>query len=417
MLERNAAVFTDWPMYEDHLAEEAVEKFAEQLQEAKLGDVLEWLEERARRIKELGGRVAESYWQSDVTFGDDGEYGFRPGAVVGTAIPQPGIRTMLEADPEILNVSINAWPSGAKPGTAPWDPQTRGMVIEGILRKPRGSVDWVFRGGAGGRPLVEGLSESVASILAGAYSAEHDGNGPLAKDQKLLTELKDLQPDQLREYLREHKLEHLIPALAEESSSDSNGGGGVTAEQLQDALDRQAEKLTESFEERLEEHEGEIEERVQDEAEARDQARSLSSSAYEVIEQAVRDGLPRRWGEKLKERYAVTGADVPASLQNLSEEEREEDGKVTTLSVEEVLRERVKADVQEAAELIREAGGAPRIRGMGSGKGDPNAVKQGAPVKSSFRTFLREEGIVQPNLERDGEKVSEAEQIREIVEG
>ena len=422
MLERNAAVFVDWPMYEDHLAEEVVENFSERLAEAKMGDLLEHLQERVRRIKELGGRVRESYWQSDVTFRDDDEYGFQPGAIVGEVIPQPRVQSMLERDPEILNVSINAWPSGAKVGTAPWAPSTRGMVIEGILRKPRGSVDWVFRGGAGGRLLLEGLAEKdwsqVGSNPGEAYYADH-GVTAATIEQKILTELKDLKPDQLREYLQENDLEHLIPALVPESSGNppapkpGNGGGGISEEQLQAALDRHSEKLTETFEEKLEEAEVDVEDQVQEELSRRTEATKHQGVAFDLLEKAQRDGLPRGWTDKLKQRYSVI-ADGPG-LSNLQEEEREEDGKKVTLSVEEVLKERVKADIQEAVNLIQEAGGAPRLKNLGASKPDPNGQKAGPGKRSSFRSGLSEMGFLE-KTDKDGKPVPESEQIREMVE-
>ena len=188
MLERNAKVFSGWPMYMDHLIAEALKEMADELREAAEGtDLLGWLEERSRSIKELGGRILESWWDPELTFEDDDDFGFRPGGVVGRCIPQDEPRRMLEADPGILQTSINAWPSGAKVGHPSWDSSQRGMAIEGIRKRPMGSVDWVFRAGAGGRPLLEeddDFRARAVSLLESVYSAAQSQDPPPKRTPK-----------------------------------------------------------------------------------------------------------------------------------------------------------------------------------------------------------------------------------------
>ena len=131
MLAENAAVYTGWLMYADHVTE-------------------------GRSIKEIGGRIIRSWWEPNFTTPRDDAHGWRPGAVLAEALPQPFVRSMLEADPDVLNVSHNAWPTAARVGTM-WG--RKGAVIEGIRSKPEGSVDWVARGGAGGHVLREAAAD------------------------------------------------------------------------------------------------------------------------------------------------------------------------------------------------------------------------------------------------------------------
>lgn len=152
MLAENAGVFAGWLMYADHLSEAAGDAPPD---ETVSEEVLRLLEAKGRSVRDLGGRILSSRWDPRFRAPYDDEYGYRPGAVVGRALPQPFIREMIEADPELLHVSINAYPKGARPGAAPWDRSQRGMLVEGILTRPPGSVDWVPRGGAGGRVLRE----------------------------------------------------------------------------------------------------------------------------------------------------------------------------------------------------------------------------------------------------------------------
>lgn len=409
MLAANADVFTDWPMYEDHLAEQAAEEFREQLAEANMGDVIEFLEERSRRIKELGGRVLRSYYNPELSFEDDEEHGYRRGGVEAVVVPQPGIKAMLQADPGILHNSINAWPTGARAGTAPWDSKLRGMLIEGIRRKPRGSVDFVFRGGAGGRPLIEGDGELAVSVLEAYYAAEH-GQGPLADDMdNLLERIKKLKPGELGPFLREQHLEHLLPALREEEPPEpSNGnGGGLTEEKVQAMLDKQREDL----EKKLTEHDEGLEDRVQEEVNRREGARALSDKAFALIREAEGNGFPKRWAENLRARYAVLPSGAAEGLRIQEADLQDSEGK--TLTEEQLIEERVKADVQECLKLIEDAGGRPAPRGLGASEPDPQGgtARPKAPEHSAFRQHLRESGDI-----KEGEDApSEDEQVASLV--
>jgi hypothetical protein len=408
MLAENAAVFTDWPMYEDHLMEEAVGNFSEDLIEANMGDLLEWLQERARKVKELGGRIERSFWNPDVTFEDDSAFGFQKGAVEAQVFPQPRILEMLEADPKILNVSINAYPSGARPGPVPWEAGKRGMLIEGIRRKPRGSVDWVFRGGAGGRLLLAEEDAGVAvSVLEAFYSAA-DGKGPLARETDLMKNLQDLKPGDLREFLAE-EAPHLVEALAPEGDPPAAPTGGITEERLSELLQEQREEI----EAALEERDDEVEERASQLVEERESLRTYQDRAFELLAEAQSNGLPKGWADDLKRRYTLLPSGPSSGLLNIQEEEREEDGKTVTLTELEVLEDRVRADVKRSAELIQEAGGntGPLLEGLGGKAADGDEGPKAAPKQSAFRDFLRESG----DIEAGEDAKPESEQIKEMV--
>lgn len=417
MLAESAAVFTDWPMYEDHLAEQAVENFREQLVEAQLGDIVEWLEERARRIKEIGGRVDRSFFNPDIVFEDDEAFGFRKGGVEGRVVPQRRIREMIEDDPKLLNVSINAWPSGAKPGTAPWDSSARGMLIEGIRPKPRGSVDWVFRGGAGGRLLAEEDVESAVSVLEAWHAADRD-EGPLAEEPEVKKKLSELKPGELREWLSEEAA-HLLPALAENTdpqptSTQVAPAGGITAEQLAEALEEHGAKLAEEFEAKLGETDEEFEARLEEAVAERTRSQSLASKANEVLAEAERNGLPKAWVEQIAPRYAnlPNGPSNGIRIEE-SDLEVEQDGKTVTLTEEQLVEQRVREDVAAAIKLMEASGGTPHVRGFGAAAPDPHGTggsKRPAPRHSAFREKLRDEGML-----KLAEGESEDDAIRRLV--
>ena len=379
MLEANAKVFSGWPMYMDHLAEQVLEEeeaLIAALAESGNDHLLHRLQE-ARRITELGGRVVKSWWDPELTFEDDAEYGYQPGGVRGKIIPQPQPLKMLEADPELLHLSINAWPKGARLSRASWDENTRGMAIEGIRDKPIGSVDFVFRGGAGGRPLAPSLAERAVSILERAYSSpQRDTEAPTTHMD--LTKIKS--PEDLREALSE-EAPHLLAAL------DSNGNGGgdgsgegkgkgskvtegdtsqfVTREDLDSAIERLGTQITESLDEREERAKATATSTVQE----REEQRRLEGIARDAIAEAEKNGLPGAYADDLRARYALLPSGPSSGL--LVEAETDESGSVKR-SAEDVLKERVREDVKHCAKLIEAAGGTARVKGLGPNDADPN---------------------------------------------
>jgi hypothetical protein len=421
MLSEHAAVFTGWPMYVDHLMEQAVEELTERLEEAGQDELLEYLQERARSVKELGGRIEKSYWDPDVTFEDDGDYGYQPGAVVGEYVPQPKIREMLEADPKILNVSINAWPTGARPGAAPWDTSAKGMMIEGIRKVPMGSVDFVFKGGAGGRPLLresDDLQERAVSLLEAAYSSGHSSADPDEDTEDMaVKKLSEMKPEELREHLEEHA-PHLVEALApkeddkkpekkpeskpKKDDKDETVSPDDVKEMIEEGNAALLEKMKDEFgPEKLEEQ---VDERLQE----RDEQRSLQEVAFTALEEAGRNGLPSDWVGELKKNYTLYPSGPAAGL--LVEAEKDDDDKEVPAA--DVLKKRVKEDVAHAVKLIQ-AGGGPVIEGLGgstpdeggSGEGDDKTPAK--PKDSAFRNFARRHGMLGEKAEEEEEKLSE----------
>lgn len=365
MLAEHASVFTDWPMYMGHLSEALIEKLAE----------------RERPLSDLGGRVVRSWYDPELTFPDDGDFGFQRGGVVAQAIPQPAVRAMLEADPGLLHNSINAWPTGARSGTAPWAPAVKGMVIEGIRRRPRGSVDFVYRGGAGGRPLAE--SDQLAiSALEDFYDQRHVRKRSVPKMALTdnLSQLSDIAA--LREALREHNPDLL--AMLPEAPAAPAAGETVKLEDVRALLQEQETRLVADFEAKLEDQEALIEERANELVREREQARVLEREAHQIIDAAP--GLTPGFRRQLKERYAVLPSGPTQTLR--VQERTEEDGKVTPPS--EVLREGLEADITAALEMINESRG-PAVRGNGGGT-RTSQEGGGEPESSAFRDFMMESG-------------------------
>ncbi|MCA1571161.1 MAG: hypothetical protein LC798_12760 [Chloroflexi bacterium] len=372
MLGRNAKVIEGWPMFVGHLAPELMRK----------------IQSVGRSPADMGGRIVESWYDPELRLQEDEQYGYRPGAMVGEAIPYELAEKILERDPEGLHNSINAYPTSARSGTAPWDTGTRGMVVEGIRSTPVGSVDWVVRGGAGGRPYDPSkLSESerrVVSILESCYLP-----GAVEPD------LQNMSADQLQEWMQEHRPE-LLPVLREsltQAGGSGSGTGGGTGEALTES--RVTEIVTTALQSSGAEQlsEDDIEERVQegiqDAIEERETVRTRHDRAREMISEALREKtLTPKWGDELRRRYALLPSGPSPAL--LCEAEVENG--IQTKTADEVLEARVKADIEHAVEMIREAQGGPTVSGQGGGGGDPTTGGRGSAGEDPLVEFLAEAG-------------------------
>jgi hypothetical protein len=406
MLAENASVFSGWLMYMDHLQEEVmVEGVSMPLLEA----IAEAMAKRQRSIKELGGRVTASHYDPELVFEDDDSYGYQKGGVVGRALPRRVVREMLEDDPQLLHVSINAYPRGVKPGVAPWDASARGMLIEGIRGKPAGTVDWVPRGGAGGRVLqelevvLERLAETVPTVSPEGRSYPSDA-----------MRLADLNRDQLVAKLRAENPE-LAEELGLQESSGSGGGtrtvttppaggsGGISQEELDRRLAEQRDTL-------LAESEGTIEERATELIQERAVLQGLAEKAQVQIKAS---GLPADFQSDLLRRWSLLPSGPTAALGRIPSLQEADGSK----SVEELLESAVKADLDHAGRLIEAArgGSGPRVRGLGGGNGGAEHGGRRRPAHNAFRDFLRESGDLPAKLP-DGK--SEDDLVREmLVEG
>lgn len=429
MLRENATLFKDSPMYMDHMLAEALEEMAEDLEEVS-HDLFVALQERARSIKELGGRVANSWWNPDLVFEDDEEFGYQKGGVVGKVFPQPEPKKMLEADPGILQCSINAYLTGAKIGRASWDKSKRGALVEGLRRAPRPSVDWVFRGGAGGRPLLQESDEFrglAVSALEAAYTSGAADDPPKRKRKmkdKNGKKISELSQEELVEHLREEGLEDLAEAVGkkktEPTKPKASEGESLTAADVQQMIKESNAQLLEGVGEKLTESSESVEEKAKDLVREREVLRGLESRASKVLAEATKNGFPEALAEEIRGRYTLFPSG-PASGLKVAESDLkvEEDEKTVTKTAEQIVEARVRRDVDHGIKILKESGADPQVTGFGASEGDPNGDSQEtAPQEpSSFREFASEEGMIKVDEEERKKDATKAESaaVREMV--
>lgn len=394
MLEANAGVFAGWPMYLDHVPAQLAEAAAK----------------RGRSVKELGGQVLTPYWDRDFTQEGDSDFGYQQGGALAEIWATPFLRNLVGENPNLLHTSIAAWPTSGKPGTAPWNANVRGMTIEGIRRQPQGSVDFVPRGGAGGRLLLaEGQTpdpdlvewpepgwrdEDVALVvsLAEAFYSAEQMTGSTG-----LPDFRAMQPGELATWVRENA-PNLAPALAEGVAPTALPAGGpptpagsapsqatgtsLTRDDVQRMIsEAQQQPMTAD----------DIEEQVEERLRERDEQRHLAGIAAEMIR--VAEGIPQTWKADLTARYAM----LPSGPSQALLVEEEEDDKGATLSEEQVLRRNVTCDLEHVRDLIAEATGKPRVKGEGGASagstGAPPAAKK--PAAPYWRTAFADMGVVE----------------------
>lgn len=377
MLERDALVFAGWPMYFDHVAAGVSEELAEALREA-----FAHLREaaRARSVKEMGGQVLTPYFDREFVQEGDGDYGYQQGGVLAEIWGSPVLRGIVGNNPDLLHTSIAAWPTSGKPEQVPWNAGVRGMAIEGIRRQPQGSVDFVPRGGAGGRLLLsEGEDPDTSAwpeprweeqdvrlvvSLAESFYASGAMSQPTGTPPQSPPNFATMTPDALRAYLAENAT-HLLPALRESAQPPAAPAptvtGGLTEADVRRIV-TEAQSKTPTRES--------VEELAESLISEREGQRHLSGVAFELIEAA--EGIPVKWKADLKARYAMLPSGPQPAL--LVEAATDDDGK--ELSEADVLRNRVKADLTHARELIEAATGKPRVTGEGGGSSRSSGVEK-----------------------------------------
>lgn len=375
MLEANAGVFNGWPMFMDHVPAELAERMA------KYG----------RSVKELGGQVVKGWWGRDFVHEDDATYGYQKGAILAEIWATPFIRNTVGSNPNLLHTSINAWPKSGKPGPVPWRPGMKGMVIEGIRRQPQGSLDFVVRGGAGGRllvqegfedeggwpdPAAEWAQEDVALVVSAAdavYSSRQmSETATLPKD-----------PAELKAYLQEHA-PHLLPAITESDKPAPTPGAG-TGEAVAITEADVAKMITEanSGNPTVEEFEQRLEERAAEMITEREEQRHFAHIARELINEA--EGIPATWKRDLIARYSVLPSGPSPALLVEADESGEK-----PKSAEDVLRENVKADLDHSRGLIADVKGKPRVTGEGGKKGERSDGESEGKTQEGESSFWRE---------------------------
>lgn len=370
MLEANAKVFEGWPMYLDHVPAELAATAAK----------------RGRSVKELGGQVVTPGWDGTFVQEYDGDFGYQQGGVLAEIWATKFLRELVGENPRLLHTSIAAWPTSGKPAKVPWNSKVKGMNIEGIRRQPQGSVDFVPRGGAGGRLLLEGEQDPDTSAwpeptweeadkrlvvsLAESFYASGEMAGT-TENTDTTPDFSSMTPQAFQTWVRENA-GHLAPALVEQAAPAPApapapaAGPSLTEADYRRIAAEEAAKATKPedvqrlAEELIEEREGQ---------------RELSRVAHEMIAEA--EGIPKSWKADLKARYSVLPSGPQPAL--LVESATGDDG--AELSEEDVLRANVQADLDHARDLIAEAKGKPRVTGEGAGSrkssGDERTPREG----------------------------------------
>ena len=406
MLQENAGKFAGWRQYIDHLSPEA-RKAAKGL---------------PRSIRDLGGRIVESYWDPNVPA--DPTAGFGQGAVIGWSLPTPFIRELAENDPELVEASISANATGVQPTMREG---RRAWLVEGI--EDKGTVDWVTEAGAGGR---------VVALMEAAY--EEDGMGLLDSmtDEEfisyvqevrphLLTEQSDGDPedaadggdDELAEMIA--KLKKKDPKMSDKQAEAfakealkrekaKSGGpdteeanmGEITPAALQEAL--QSEDFQKALEPFVDARvKALVEAAVADErdlirAEARADAdrqldlRDMRDAAHKQISEAR---LPEAFSNKAKALFEITDNGPTGALDVV--DDIDDDGNVTK-KAEAKLTEAVASVIEEERSMVASVS-PTRVRGQGqatakrsegdSGDAEPPAKGEG----TLYGALLQEAGV------------------------
>lgn len=340
MLRANASVFEGWPMFVDHVLSEGMSE----AENEAVGKVVEILFEARRRVgrsvRDIGGRIIETWWDPNYTHPDDSKYGHEKGAIMAKAKPTPDIAALIEHDPELIHVSIHASPTGFRPATKGG---RRGMLIEGIRSNPAGSVDWVVRPGAGGRVLTQEGEAEILSVVEGVYGDNHQLQGAAVID------FENMSDSELQEYLADNR-----PGVLKVVENES--GAALSEDSIRTIV-----------RDELAQHSPGLAEAVRREATLQTtrliEVRESSAYAMGLIEQAA--DLGDKAKAALKAEFSLD-ADGANSLLAEAEPVLAESGEVEKTR-EQVVHEIVEGKIKAAREIIAEATGSPVVTGQGSG--------------------------------------------------
>jgi hypothetical protein len=335
MLRENADVFTGWKMYIDHQSPEA-RKAAGGL---------------PRSIRDLGGRILESWWDDSVPA--EGRFG--QGAVIAKVKPVGQVKRLIEEDPELLEASIRAKATEVhaieEGGEQVW-------VVEGIRQNPPGSVDWVSEGGAGGRvaDLIEGLVAEEVDESAN----EHAEGGDIVKElEEALRDPESGASQAVRELVAE-RTAAAIKVQAERHKRELEEARAAAVEEGAQKAIEEAQELAKAAERKIE-------------------LRDLRDEAHKLISESA---LPSKAEAKLKSEYSLEG-DAPTAKLDVFDTENK--------SAADILKESVDTDIREARELLAEVMPA-KVEGQGPSNSDGEVAP--APVdKPFYQEFLEEAGI------------------------
>lgn len=357
MLKEHAHIFGGWKMYVNHLSEKA---------RKALGGL-------PRDVRDLGGRIVESWWDDSVPA--DGRY--QQGAVVARAKPTPFMRDLIENDPDIVEASISAQATGVREGSVGGK---KVWIVEGI--RDTGSVDWVTEAGAGGK-VVTLLEGALEGHTAEEWSADSD-----------------ISEAEFTEFLRTDRPHLITEAPAESQGEEEDIIMEITPEMLLEALQSDAgrEFIQEAVTTAVTEAVGTaVEEALTGEremirAEARADAdhqialRDMRDAAHAQITEAS-SRWPQSWADESKARFELVEGEPTPALDVIDALD-EEGAVVKTAAV--LLSEAVDQEIARQNALLADAR-PTRVRGQGE-RGDA-ADKTKSSEGTLYGAVLQEAGI------------------------
>jgi hypothetical protein len=345
MLQENAANFSNWRVYIDHLSPEA--------KKAQGG--------LPRSMHDLGGMIEESWWDGSVP--GDGRHD--AGAVVGRLRPIGNLRAIIEELPQAVEFSIKAKATDVSQeimeGAPAW-------VVEGIHASP-GSVDAVTEAGAGGKiaDLVEGLDPEAC-----LQEAREAGLAPDPAPEPEATELSETTGQTTGEAQSTDEgdaVKNLEEALQNPRSPLSRAVAARARLAAKELVEAQRAELVE---------EAKAEGRA--EAEQEIVKRDLRDEAHRLIEEAK---LPEAAAKKLRGQF-----DLDSDSLDLTDADDK--------PAMEQLREAVGTEIAEARELVGELN-PTKVTGQGAGQTDDGTAVAPSGQGSFWREHLEEAGISADN--------------------
>lgn len=345
MLRENAHVFVGARMFLDHETEK---------QRRERGHL-------PRPVEHLAGRILESWWDESVPADDR----FEQGAVTARVMPRRVVKEMIEDDPQLLEVSINALATGKHMGRHPTGRSV--PIVEGIRAKPL-TVDFISgEGGAGGRILLESESDDEEAVLESLTDDEFEEylreNRP-----EFLSALRDPRGgnDDRR---RENDVPETITAEALTEALASDDGKAVLLPIIQEAfstfeppkaeIDEDAiERIVEA---RMAERSDLLTIEARNAAHRRTEVGQMREKALALIEASK---LHPKLKEKLVSEFSLLESGEPSPALDVKPELDAEGNVVKTALA--LLEESVKHEIDDALELQGVLGTRTRVRGQGS---------------------------------------------------
>ncbi len=255
------------------------------------------------------------------------------------------------------------------------------MVVEGIRSKPAGSVDWVVRGGAGGRVLHEEEYSDAVKRAVTSVAAHYGSRTVTETATTTQPDFSQMTAEQLRAFVQEH-----APQLSEALAPQTPPSVAVDEDAIQAIVDAKLTEAMGGLQEALASQSDLLEERAQAIVAERESAKALAEKAHKLIDQAA--GLIPSVRRDLRARYSV----LPSGPRPALAECEATDEK----TAEEVLSERLSADIDAMRSMVAEAQGRPVVSGQGASK---SAGKERIP-------YWREQAVAEGVIEKPEEAVS-----------